>query len=364
MGTIETRRTRDGMTHYRAKLRVQGFPTQSRTFERKADAKAWLSTTSAALLEGRLPRIGSDRSHTVAELIERYTTDVLPLRTQRVRVAKAQLEWWKKELGPVRLSDLSSSHIARCRDKLAARQTRNKTRTSPATINRYLAALSTPLTVASREWDWIDQNPMRRVTKAKEPRGRTRFLSRAELNTLLVACKASRSKAIYPMVVLAVSTGMRLGEITALTRGQVDLERNRITLTQTKNGDIRVIPLAGHARECVAAICAGLTSPDERLFPGNAGKSAIDTKKAWTNALNAAGIQDFRFHDLRHCAASFLLEAGATTPQLAEILGHRTLQMVKRYAHLSQSVSHEIVATMNAQIFPVINAGKEDSSSP
>jgi integrase len=218
-------------------------------------------------------------------------------------------------------------------------------------VNRYLAVLSHLFTVAMKDWGWVDDTPLRKLRKPKEPRGRVRVLSDAERTALLLACQTSRNRALYPLVVLAISTGMRLGEMLSLTPVQVELEKGRAVLQRTKNGDCRAVPLAGLALELLKPLVAACGGEEQLLFPGANPTKPVEIKKAWQNALARAGIEDFRFHDLRHCAASYLLESGATQPQLAEVLGHRTLQMVKRYTHLREPESARIVAAMNAKVF-------------
>ena len=144
---------------------------------------------------------------------------------------------------------------------------------------------------------------------------------------------------------------MRKGEILSLRRSQIDFDKGRLLLTDTKNGDSRAVYPGAYPLKVLANHVSGPFNRDGLVFPGLNPDKPVETKKAWGNALKRAGIQDFRFHDLRHCAASFLLESGASLGVLAEVLGHRTLQMVKRYAHLSESYSAKVVSAMNDSLF-------------
>ena len=136
-----------------------------------------------------------------------------------------QLDWWKRELGDYRLVDVTPARIAECRDRLRNTPLPNKKKRAPATVVRYLAVLSHAFSVAMKEWGWVDDNPCRKVTKPKEPRGRVRFLDDDERERLLEACRASTSKMLYPLVVLALSTGMRKGEMLGLHWDQIDFAR-------------------------------------------------------------------------------------------------------------------------------------------
>ena len=197
---------------------------------------------------------------------------------------------------------------------------------------------------------------MRKVSKPKEPSGRTRALLDEERARLLEACRESKNPYLYAIVLLAMSTGMRRGEIMNLRWDQVNTARGIIKLLpeDVKNRTGRAEPLAGPALEEMRRLKGAKTRQLGRLvFPAPSSEASsekpIDIQSAWKSALRRAEISDFRFHDLRHTAASYLLESGATLGQLAEILGHKTLQMVKRYTHIKDSRAAEIVERMNRE---------------
>lgn len=351
MPTFELRPTPDGKPVYRVKIRLKGYPPQSETFNRLTDAKRWAQSTEAAIREGRHFKNAAAKKHTVSELIDKYIAEILPTKPRNARSQKTQLLWWKQELGALTLANLSSADIGKCRDKLLAREIKPGKRLCGSTAVRYLAAFSHALTTAVKEWEWLDDSPMRKVRKPREPRGRTRTLTKVEIKALLSTCKESKNSHLYLIALLAVSTGMRLGEILNLKRRQIDVEKQRLILEDTKNGDSRAVALSGPALTDISERLKTPGKADELLFPGRGPHRPTEFRKAWNNALKRAEITNFRFHDLRHCAASLLLESGASLGQLAEVLGHRTLQMVKRYAHLSESHSAKLVATMNADLF-------------
>jgi integrase len=225
-------------------------------------------------------------------------------------------------------------------------------------------ALGAALSLAVNEWGWLEDSPMRKVKKPTPPRGRVRFLSDEERAALLQACKDSSNPALYAVVVLALATGMRQGEIMGLywrepknpptdrAWGVVDAGAGRITLHLTKNGERRVVPLVGHALEQVRGLAKVRRLDTDLLFPGKTDPTApIDLRTPWETVLKRAGIENFRFHDLRHSAASYLAMNGASLAEIAETLGHKTLQMVKRYSHLSEAHTASVVERMNAKIF-------------
>ena len=356
MASIEKRISGDGKISYRVKVRLTGHPVQTETFERKTDAKKWAQDTESAIRDGRHFKTTEAKRHTLAELIDRYIRDVLPAKPKSIYAQKIQLGWWKAEIGSYALADVSPALIAECRDKLAAGKTKRGTQRNPATVVRYLAALSVCFTHAVKEWGWIDDTPMRKVTKPKESRGRVRYLSDDERVRLLKACKESSNPYLYPVVVLALSTGMRSGEIMGLTWDVVDLNRGRAILHETKNNERRAVAITGHALELLKEMNKVRRIDSNLLFPSKENKphkpqKPIDLRAPWNAALKKVEIQDFKFHDLRHSAASYLAMNGASLAEIAEVLGHKTLQMVKRYAHLSEGHTARVVESMNQKIF-------------
>src|SRR5690349_11636646 len=177
MAVIERRKGRDGQSAFRVKIRLKGFAPQSATFDRLSDAKLWGQSTEAAIREGRYFKVPESKRKTFADLAERYIVEVLPRKPKSERLQARQLRWWAGQLGHLMIADVSASVIARARDKLATDKMRWGAPRSPSTVVRYLAILSHAFSVALREWEWIDVNPMSRVVKPKEPRGRTRFLA-------------------------------------------------------------------------------------------------------------------------------------------------------------------------------------------
>lgn len=351
MANIEKRTSKEGKISYRVKVRLKGFPTQQATFERLTDARKWSQQTESAIREGRHFKTTEAKRRTLSELIDRYIKDILPTKPKNSKNTLLHLNWWKEELGQYSLADISPAIIGEKRDKLASGITKRNTRRSPSTVVRYIAALSHAMTIAVKEWGWMDDSPMNRVTKPKEPRGRIRFLSDEERTRLLSECRNSESQYLYTAVVLALSTGGRKMEILGLTWKNIDFNRGVIILHETKNGERRILPLAGHALELMTQQTKVRHVGCDFVFPGKSLSSPVDLRTPFENALKRAEITDFRWHDLRHSCASYLAMNGASLAEIAEILGHKTLQMVKRYAHLSEAHTSKVVTRMNEAIF-------------
>ena len=247
MATIQKRNTQAGKPSYRVQVRLKGYPLQTATFERLTDARKWAQQTESAIREGRHFKTTEAKRHTLVELIDRYTRDVLPGKRDGAHQAR-QLAWWKEQLGALTLADVTPALLAKYRDKLASEITVRHQQRNPATVNRYLAALSHAFTIAVKDWQWLDDNPLRKVSKPRETRGRVRFLSDDERERLLQACRESSNPDLYLAVVLFLSTGARQQEILSLRWQQVDLQTGLIRLEQTKNGERRALPLVGAAQ--------------------------------------------------------------------------------------------------------------------
>lgn len=355
MANIEKRITGEGKISYRVKVRLRGFPPQSATFERITDAKAWASKAETEIREGRYFKTSASKRHTLGEMIDRYKRDVLPNKSKSKTYTQnqtQQLDWWKSELGHYVLSDVTPALLGERRDKLSNAKDANGDKRSPSTVVRYMAALSHVFTVAYKEWGWLEDSPMRKVTKPKEPRGRVRFLSDDERKALLTVCRESGCEFLFPVVVLALSTGMRQGEILNLTWQDVNIEKQYIILHETKNGERRRVPLSGLAYDEIKKLSKIRRINTNLLFPHATIKDKpFQISRVWESAVAKAELTDFRFHDLRHSAASYLAMNGASLAEIAEVLGHKTLQMVKRYAHLSEAHTSRVVAAMNQKIF-------------
>ncbi len=343
MASIEERISNSGKKSFRVKIRMKGHPSTTATFARKTDAVRWAQQTEVAIQNGKYFKTDEAKKHTLSEMIDRYIKTILPAK-KSAPTQKQQLEWWKDQLGDYRLSDIKASMITSCRDALV------ESKKSNATVNRYLAALSHLFTVGLNEWEWIDSNPMSKVSKLKEPRGRVRFLTQDELERLYKACKQSKNQDLYTVVILALSTGARKMEIWGLHWNNVDLINERIILEETKNNERRAIPLKWEALDLLREKASIRRLDTDLVFPGKKPWKPMDFRAPWIEALKQAKIEDFRWHDLRHTAASYLAMNGATLMEIAHVLGHKTLDMVKRYSHLSESYTAEIVESMNKKM--------------
>lgn len=384
MAVIRERKSASGVKSYHVQVRIRGFPPQTQTFKSKTLAKDWAALTETDLKAGRLlPRVIAER-HTVSDLLTRYRKEVLPLKKAKfIRDQTVHLDWWEDKLGRYSLAQLNSNVIGQARIALSTEPIGKKsvkvqikdakgntiTKTvqedrvrAPATVVRYMGALSHALNTAVNEWGWIDKSPMIGVRKPKVDNERRRFLSDEEIQRVLTEAKGSENRFLYTVVLLALSTGMRLTEIMSLRWRNVlvedDADMGLLVMEKTKNGDARTSPLAEDAFKAVMVLRdkakkdnADRVPANQLLFPSDTVENKpVEIRKAWETCRKRAELDDFRFHDLRHTAGSLLAMSGASTREIAEVLGHKTMAMAKRYSHLTQKHLGSVVANMNQRL--------------
>ncbi len=279
---------------------------------------------------------------TLNELIDLYIAEILPRKRPNSQVSqRQQLLFWKKYLDDKDVANIKPIDIIKGRATIEG---------SDSTKNCYTAALSHVFTIAMKEWDMINENPCLKISKLKNARGRVRYLNDQERRNLLDACEESSSRYLYLVVLLALTTGARKMEIMNLRWENVDLDKELIYLHETKNGEMRLLTIVPMVRKLLLKHMQ--ESKTALLFPSRRDKeNPIDMMKPFQAALKRAGIADFHFHDLRHTFASYLAMNGTSTLDMADLLGHKSLNMVKRYAHLSTAHKSSVVNSMTDKIF-------------
>lgn len=204
-------------------------------------------------------------------------------------------------------------------------QTQRLKNVSPITVNKEFAILRHILNKAV-EWKYIKENSLKGLKKLKEPPGRLRYLDGKDLNSVISSCP----KWLHPIIIIALYSGMRRSEILKLKWSDIDFNLKTITLTETKSGERRIIPISEKLFDLLNTLPGW--RKEEKVFPNINGNMVT---MAFRRACRNASIKDFRFHDLRHTFASQLAMRGVTERFLQELLGHKDPRMTKRYSHLS-----------------------------
>jgi integrase len=289
----------------------------SKTFVTRRDAERWARRTEAELDKGVLPDASQASRITVAEALNRYPWPNSREQGRAKRLTQA--------LGAYTLATLTPGVLSSYRDSRLQVVGAN-------TVRLDLALLSVMFGACEKEWDihLPHGNPVRKVRSPKVPPGRDRRLQPGEEARLLQALE--RAPVIRAIVLLALETGMRRGELVSLRWSNVDLEQRVALLPTTKNGTARRVPLSTRATELLLDLSrhAQRDAEADRVFP----VAADSVTQAFERACKRAGIEDLRFHDLRREATSRLFAKGLSIMEVATITGHKSLSMLKRYTHL------------------------------
>ena len=324
---ITTRLTRSGKKMFQVRVRIDGN-RKFRTFHTMALAKGWRNRLRTEIAQKIITPATS--THTVAQAIDRYFEKDLPAKS--ARNYRTILNWWRLQIGEKRLADVTRANLLELRDRLGS----GEKPLSPGSQNRYTACLASVFSKAVRDWDWLETSPFSKFRKLVEPRGRTRFLSDEERQRLLNTCRSHED--LYALVVLALSSGMRKSEMTTLRWRQIDSSTQTIKLLDSKNGDRRLVPLVEPALSILKERAKIRRIDSELVFPAKTGSKPWElTHKEWRRTCKKAELADFRFHDLRHSAASTMAMSGMTVLEIAAVLGHKTLSMTQRYSHVADA---------------------------
>jgi integrase len=278
--------------------------------------------------------------HTLAELCDTYAVEFLHDKSPIIQY------WFRCFFGKVlrEVGDLSLSALTP--DVLRAWKLSLSQRHKPSTVHRYLSRLSQVLRVAVEDYGWLETHPMRRIRKPSPGRGRTRFLTTDERIRLLQACAASKNVMLYPVVVVALNTGGRKNEVCRLHWRNVDLNGRLVRFVETKTGYGRSVPLLGEALTQLQALHERCPLGCPWVFPTADGQGPRNVESAWLTARRNAGLSDVPFHTLRHTYASYLAMSGASLKDIADLLGHRSLQETTRYVHLLEGYTRGVVERM------------------
>tara|TARA_R110002049_G_scaffold20717_8_gene75940 strand:- start:5332 stop:6372 length:1041 start_codon:yes stop_codon:yes gene_type:complete len=330
---------------WKAVIRKAGWPTKSKTFRVKRDAMDWARRTEDQMVRGVFIDRATTHRQKLSVVLDRYLSEVTPTKKPSTAIReKRRAKILKQQLGEYSLTALTPELIGQYRDN------RIQEGLSASSVRLELALLSHLFTIAIREWRLgLTGNPVSMVRKPAPAPGRNRRLKPNEERRLLKACDAHSNPMLGWIVRMAIFTGMRQGEIESLTRDQVSLKSRIVTLTETKNGASRTVPLTKDAADVLREALSHPVRPIDTtlIFFGEPGKDGerrpFTFKPAWFKALRNARISGLRFHDLRHEAVSRLIEAGLNDQEVAAISGHKSMQMLKRYTHLrAEDLVHKL----------------------
>ncbi|MEO1944708.1 MAG: site-specific integrase [Candidatus Thioglobus sp.] len=320
MAAIQKIKNKKGFS-YRVIIRNKGLKTITKTFPRRQLASQFIHKIESDR-QTRASYSASNDNILFKELVSEYLNN--DYQGSRVEQQKSRTKHWVDILGDRKIVDISTSDISDGINKLPSTL-------SNATKNRYKAVVSVVFSYACRQYG-LAQNPVKNIRSLPENNARIRFLLNDERSRLFEACRSSQWRKLYLLVLLAITTGARRGELLSLEWNDIDFDRNLAHIKTTKNGEPKVLPLTEDvmielekfkAQEPVLVFNSEIVTDKPFCF-----------NNQWKRVLKEAEIEGFRFHDLRHTCASYLAQSGASLLEIADVLGHKQIQMTKRYAHL------------------------------
>lgn len=303
---------------------------QARNLTQARDAE---TEARAAVIDGRYRAVKAVR-------FEKFVTETyLPWAQSNKRSYKA--DYWRSKaliesFGHLNLEEISVFAIERYKQDRKQGMSKYRRQRSPASVNREFELLSRILTMAV-DFGLMRSNPCGKVRKLRLDNKRTRYLTIEEEQRLLFVCDGQRSH-LKQLVILALNTGMRRGELLHLEAADVDVSRSQIYVRNTKSGKDRAVPINQAARGVFEKLLQ--LKPAGRIFEIESFKSS------WRSACRDAEISDLRFHDLRHTFATRLADAGADAFTIAALLGHSGIVMASRYTHATDQGKREAVTAL------------------
>ena len=336
MATIQKLKNKKGFS-YRVIIRNKGLRTISKTFPKRQLASQFIHKMESNRQERALYSFKNDTTTFSELVIEYFKNDYQGAEAVH---QKARTQHWVDLLGDRYIVDITTSDISYAINKLP------KT-LSNATKNRYKAAVSVVFSYACRQYGLV-LNPVKNIRSLPENNARTRYLSNDERSRLFEASRISQWGKLYLLVLLAITTGARRGELLSLEWNDIDFDRKLAYVKTSKNGEPKVLPLT---EDVMTELEKFKHQIPVLLFNSEIKPNKpFEFRKQWIKALKEAEIESFRFHDLRHTCASYLAQSGASLLEIADVLGHKQISMTARYSHLCVDHKQKLISRVLGNI--------------
>jgi integrase len=330
MPSYNKRTNGDGSKAVLAWVRIRPFKPVSKSFPTQVAAKAWAEALEDELRMQR--KHGQARkdltSLTIKGLIDEFLADPETLQLKYLPDLEALLAWWVNHCGGEKVLGFGTVKLREARELL-------RNGRAPGTVNRYLSALRSC-------WNWgraAQFVPAEKVWPTRllltEPRERVRFLNDAELAAVLAAAQAHATW-MYAAVIVSLATGLRQGELLRLEWNDIDFEGKTLVVHISKNTKRRLVHLPSPAVDALKMLRRNGIIGRKLVFVDGNGEPADKSFLTfhWKKVRTAAGLIDFKWHDLRHSCASFLAQNGASLVEIGSVLGHSSPSITAKYAHL------------------------------
>ncbi len=319
---------RNGSPHWQMCFFVNGNKVRMSTkTKNKKSAQKIFDRTKGQVAEGTF-KLKPDCRMTFEKLVEEFIEKHSKVEKTNPLVDVHLSKRLIKFFGQTPIEKITPLDLKEWRKWRVEHVTQRGTKIKKSSVNRELALLKTMFNLAV-EWGWLSESPANSMKPLKGETKRMRFLTNEEISHLL-SCAPGYMK---PIIITAISTGMRRGEILNLKWKEVDLEHGFIRVVKTKNHESRDIPVNRYLAETLEGLSES-REPGGYVFCNGNGKKRCTIGQAFRKATAKAGLEDFRFHDLRHTAASLFASRGCDIVTLQHLLGHKSILMTQRYAHL------------------------------
>jgi integrase len=327
---VWVRKNKDGSISYKGVVQIRPFDRVSKAFPVYSQAKDW-AATQVEMLRKKKKQGGELRTDimklTLKEFLELYLDDPKTQKLETLDDVKRLCGWWVNRFGAEKIIEIGPLKLHEARALLYKGR-------AEGTVNRYLGALRSAWSwgkscgvIAREAMEWPEKNLF-----LPEPDARVRFLDDDELTALLTVAE-KHSAWMYAAVVSAIGSGLRQGELLRLTWKEIDLAKGTLVVFKAKNKKKRLVHVP---MPCIDALKKARMVGPERVFV-RADGGPIDKSRlrvAWLKVRGDAKLENFRWHDLRHCCASYLAQAGSSLPEIGHVLGHSSPIVTAKYAHL------------------------------
>lgn len=323
MGSIRKKIYKD-KTRYQGLVRISNHPTISKTFDLKSHAIQWVKEKEIQIQKGEIITGYKPKTETLGDILERYLHEITSKKkSPQVEAVKIR-RLISDPISKVQCQNLTAIHIIKFRDE------RLKKVTSGTTL-KDLSLLNHAITIAKTEWGFpIAVNPVSGIKKPKQNPPRDRRLEIGEEKLLLKGCSQSKNPYLKHLVVVAIETAMRRGELLKLEWKNINFTDRTAYLPTTKNGSPRTVPLSTRAIQELKTMPIDITG---KVFP----LSETALRGLWRRTMKRTGLENLRLHDLRHEATTRFFELGLNVMEVSTIKGHKDLRMLKRYTHIRAS---------------------------
>ena len=326
MATIQKIKNKKGIS-YRVLIRKAGYKTKSKTFPSKKLAVEFALKAEASLCDSVIDNITFSEASKEYRINKYKSVGLTPVPYE------SRIRYWDEYVGLKDITKITIKDVRTGLDSLPKHLCN-------ASKNKFRGAISAVISYACKHYG-LGSNPVLNIPAYKENNARTRYLSDDERSRLFEACRSSQWGKLYLLVLLAISTGARKGELMNLRWKDVDFDRQTAYVKTTKNGQPKVMPLT---REVIKELSRFKDQEPELIFNSEIKPNKpYEFRKQWLKALDKAEIDNFRFHDLRHTCASYLAMNGCSLLEIADVLGHRQISMTARYSHLCVSHKQKLI---------------------